>query len=130
MDLESICIVGYSDPAFVKNADLKSQLGCIVLLFDKHGAATLITIMSYKSSCVTRSVFAAEVIAFADKFDHAFTLRAQLQQALRRDIPMNLPTKSNCLFDIISKSSHTNENRLLFDISATRKAYNNKKSPM
>ena len=58
--------------------------------------------------------------------DDAFTIRSQLQQALRRDVVMHLLTDSKCLFNIIGKSSRTSEKRLMLDISATRQAYKHK----
>ena len=85
-----------------------------------------ISYKGYKSRRVTSSVLAAEVIAFADMFDDAFTIRSQLQQALRKDVVMHLSTDSKCLFQIISKSSRTNEKRPMLDICATRQAYKQK----
>ena len=124
LDLSTIRIVGYSDAAFASNSDLSSQLGRIVLLIDGSGAAAIVSFKSYKSRRVTRSVLSAEVIAFADLFDDAFTIRKQLEHALQRSVHMHLLTDSKCLFDIIGKGSRTNEKRLMLDISVTRQAYN------
>ena len=78
---------------------------------------------SYKSRRVTRSVLAAEFIAFAGLFEEAFPLRAQLEQALKRPMPLHLLIDSKSLFDIIGKSSRTSEKRLMPDISGTKQAY-------
>ena len=69
-------------------------------------------------------MFAAEVIAFADLLNDAFTLRAQLEQALNRSKPLHLLIDSKSLFYIIGKNSRTSEKRLMLDTSTTREAYN------
>ena len=82
-----------------------------------------ISLKSYKSRRVARSVLAAEVTAFADLFDDAYALRLQFEHALGRSLPMQLMTDSKSLFDIISKGSRTSEKRIMFDIHAARQAY-------
>ena len=123
IDLTTTRIVGYSDVAFANNADLTSQLGRIILLIDHSGNAISISFKSYKSRRVTRPVLSAEVIAFADMSDDAFALRSQLEQALRRGVPMHLLTNSKSVFDIISKGSRTSERRIMLEIHATRQSY-------
>ena len=123
LDLRSLRLIGYSDAAFANNADLSSQLGRIVFLSDKHDNASPIVFKSYKSHRVTRSILAAEVIAFSDLFDDAYAIRTQLQQALNRDVPLHLFTDSKSLFDIISKGSRTREKRVMLDVYAAREGY-------
>ena len=123
LDIETLSIAGYSDAAFDNNIDFTSQLGRIVLFADAISNAAPVSFKSYKSRRVTRSVLASEVIAFADLFDEAFTLSSQLEQALKRHMPIHLLTDSKSLFDIISKSSRTSEKRLILDRNATRQAY-------
>ena len=123
LDIHTLRIVGYSDAAFANNTDLTSQLDRIVLLADVDENTAPISFKSYKSRRVTRSIFAAKVIDFTDLFDEAFTLRAQLEQALKRPMPQHLLNDSKSLLDIIGKSSHKSEKRLMLDISTTRKAY-------
>ena len=123
LDQSSVKLIGYSDAAFANNFDLSSQLGYIILLTDKNNAAIPISFKSYKSKRVTRSVLSAEVIAFADLFDQAFTLRSQLEHAINRSVPLHLMTDSKSLFDIISKGSRTSEKRVTLDIHTARQAY-------
>ncbi len=123
LDMESLRIVGYSDAAFANNYDLKSQLGRIILLMDDSDTAIPIVYKSYKSRRVARSVLSAEVIAFADVFDHALALKSQLEQATRRPVPMHLLTDSKSLFDIISKGTRTSEKRIMLDVHAAREGY-------
>ena len=123
LDLRSVRIVGYSDAAFANNYDATSQLGRVILLIDDDNNSIPIAFKSYKSRRVTRSVLSAEVIAFANLFDYAFSIRSQIEQALRRGVPMHLLTDSKSLFDIISKGSRTSEKRIMLDIHATREAY-------
>ena len=63
--------------------------------------------------------------AFADAFDHAFTLKYDLESLLKQRIPLSLFTDSRSLFDVIKKSSSTSEKRLMIDITSVRKAYEN-----
>ena len=124
LDVDMLYIVSNSDAAFDNNADLTSLLGGIVILADADGYVAPISFNSYKPPRVKRSVLVAEVIAFADLFDGAFTFRAQLEQALSRSIPLHVLIDSKYLFKIIGKSLRTSEKRLMLDISATREAYN------
>jgi hypothetical protein len=39
LDVKSLHVVFYSDASFAGNLDLSSQIGCIILLKDKHGNA-------------------------------------------------------------------------------------------
>ena len=72
---------------------------------------------------MTRSVLAAEFIAFADLFNESSTSLAQLEQALNRTLLLHLLTDSRSLIDIIGKRSRISEKRLMLDIGATRQAY-------
>ena len=130
LDQYSLRIVGYSDAVFAKNIELSSQLCRIVLLVDAAANAKILSVKSYKSRRVIWSVLAAEVIAFASLFDHAFTFRKQFEQALYRALPMHLMTDSKSLFDIVGKGSRTSEKRLMLDISAAGKRKRPKKSPI
>ena len=66
---------------------------------------------------------AAEVIAFADLFDEAFTLRAQLEKVFNQPVLLHLLPDSKPLFGLIGKSSRTTEMRLVLDISAIGQVY-------
>lgn len=126
IDHSSPRIVGYSDAAYANNHDLTSQLGRIIMLIDGTSKCIPISLKSYKSRRVARSVLSAEVIAFADLFDDAFALRSQIEHALGRSVPMHLLTDSKLLFDIISKGSRTSEKSIMLDIRSTRTAYQSK----
>lgn len=112
--------MGYSDVGFTGNHDLSSQLGRIVLMMDDHNSAVPILYQSYKLRRVTRSVLAAEVIAFSDLFDDAFALRTHLEGLLDRPVPIHLLTDSKSLFDILTHGMQTFEKRLMLDIHAAR----------
>ena len=103
-DISTLRTVGYSHVTFADNKDLTSRLDRIVLLAGTNGNAAPILFKSYKSRRVTRSVLAAEVIAIADLFDEAFTLRAHLEQALKRPMSIHSLTDSKSLFDIIGRA--------------------------
>ena len=63
----------------------------------------------------------------ADLFDDAYALRSQIEQALRRSVPMHLLNDSKSLFDIISKGSRSSEKGIMLDIRAAQQAYQSKK---
>lgn len=123
LDLLSLRVVGFSDASFANNHDLSTQLGHIVFLADKKGAAVPIHFKSYKARRIVRSAMAGEIIAFSDMFDVAITLAEELKTMYRIPIPLQLFTDSKSLFDIISKGSRTSEKRLMLDIAAAREGF-------
>ena len=68
LDPESLHVCAYSDASFSSNTDHSSQLGCSVLLSDKHDNACILQYDSYKCRRVARSVLCAETHAFSDAF--------------------------------------------------------------
>ena len=123
LDLDSLRVVGFSDASFANNHDLTSQVGHIIFLADKNDNVMPIYFKSYKARRVTRSAMASEVIAFADMFDIAVALAADLTTMLGLQIPVQLLTDSKCLFDVISKGIRTSEKRIMIDITAARNAF-------
>ena len=80
--------------------------------------------MSYKARRVTRSVMAAEVIAFSDMFDTAYNFSRELKEILGgRTVPVKPFTDNNYLFDLISKGSRTSEKRSILDIACAREGF-------
>ena len=122
LELHSIRIAGYSDAAFADNYDATSQLGRIILLVDYDNPAAPIDFKSHKSRRVMRSVFSAKVTVFADLFESDFSIRSQIEHAIRRSVPMYLLTYSESLFDIMGKCSRTGQKRIMSDIRATCQA--------
>ena len=123
LDPNTIRVIGYSDASFANNEDLSSQLGYICFIGDDTGAVVPFHFKSYKARRVTRSVMAAEVIAFSDLFDVATTLSQELEKLLRKRVPVQLLTDSKSLFDIISKGTRTSEKRMMLDIAAARERF-------
>ena len=123
LERDDVRIVRYSDAAYSKNRDLKSQLGRVILLMDMSDSAIPVSFKSCKSRRINRSVLAAETIAFADMFDDALALQSQIEKALGRTPLMHLLRDSKSLFDIISKGSRNSEKRIMIDIHATRDRY-------
>lgn len=123
LDISTIRIIAYSDASFGNNLDLSSQLGYIIFLTDASSNVIPIHFKSYKSKRLCRSVLAAEVIAFADVFDCAFTLSNEISSLLNRNINLDIFTDSKSLFDIISKGSKTSEKRLMLDVAAAREGF-------
>jgi hypothetical protein len=102
LDINTLRIVAYSDASFANNADLSSQLGFVIFLSDASRKCNVINYRSCKSHRVTRSVLRGEILAFADAFDCAYTLRKDIGKMLGHKLPLSLLTDSKSLFDIIT----------------------------
>ena len=106
------------------NEDKSSQLGYFIFLSDKSKYCQPIFWSSYKSKRVTRSVLGSEVMAFADAFDMAYTIKYDLQIMLNKIIPISMLTDSKSLFDVLTSSSTTTEKRLMIDLQTVQDSYN------
>lgn len=114
----------HADASFATNKDQSSQIGYIILLCDGRGRAHVLSFSSRKSRRVVRSAMAGEVYAFTAALDEAFTIRYDLEELYRQRIPLLMLTDSKQLFDVVTRTSHPTEKRLLIDIAAAREAYN------
>jgi hypothetical protein len=123
MHRSSLHLKAFSDASFGNNVDSSSQLGYIIFLCDGKGACAPLVFKSYKCRRVTRSVFASELLAFADMIDQAITLRVELSTLLSQDIPLQALTDSKSLFDVMTKRSATSERRLMLDIACAQDAW-------
>ena len=114
-------VLGLSDALFASNLDSTSQLGYICLLADNTGNVIPIQFKSYKARRVTRSVVGAELMAFSDMSDAAYTLAAELRELQpNHRILVKLFTDNESLFDVIWKGSRTSEKKLMLDIATAR----------
>ena len=123
LDLCSLHLRTYADASFATNPDGTSQLGYIVLLCDERDLCAVLHYSSFKARRVTRSILGAEVYAFTDAFDCAFSFKHDLQKMLNKEIPLRMFTDSKCFFDVITKNSTMSEKRLLIDVQVARQAY-------
>ena len=123
LDIESVCIRGYSDAGFANTDDLKSQLSIMIFLIDKHCNASLIHYASWKSRRIVRSVLAAELFAFVSCNDFCQILAHDMHLITGKRFPVHLITDSKSIFDTITKLSSVSEKRLMIDISALRQSY-------
>ena len=124
LHLSSIKVLGISDASFASNSDLTSHLGYLVFLGDARGRVAPIHFKSYKARRVTRSVLSAELIAFSDVFDTAYTLAEEIKTALStQKVSICLFTDSKSLLDVISKGTRTAEKRVMLDISCPRQVF-------
>jgi hypothetical protein len=116
-------MVVYSDSSFANNADGSTQIGYIILLADCSGQCCFLSFRSLKARRVIRSSTAGETIAFAEAYDAAATLRADLECITGRRLELLMLTDSESLFYTITRDKYTKEKRLLLDIAAVREAY-------
>ena len=120
---KSLRIVVYCDASFANNDDMSSQMGYIVFLTDAQNRCAPLSYKSIKCKRVTRSVLAAEAIAFAEGFDQGYALKCNLKELLGTNVPLTLMTDSKTLFDVITKASYTREKRILIDLASVREGY-------
>ena len=107
LDVATLGIVGYSDIAF-KNVDyLFLQLVRTIYLVNANDNSIAIAFNSYSSRFVTRSVLAAEVIAFIDLIDEEFAFEDIIEITIANNVQLRLLMYSKSLFDIISKRSRS-----------------------
>lgn len=123
LDMNSLCVVVYTDSSHDNLEDQKSQLGFIICLMDSSKKCSIIHFASRKSRRVARSSMAAETLAFVDGFDNAYLIRHDLERMLGRDIPLLMLTDCKLLFDALTRARYTTERRLMVDIASAREAY-------
>jgi hypothetical protein len=123
LDRKTLRIFVFADASFANNDDVTSQMGYIVFLTDVSNRCAPMAYKSVKCKRVTRSVLAAEAIAFAEGFDQGYTLKNNLKESLGINVPLLMLTDSKTLFDVITKASYTQEKRILIDLAAAREGY-------
>lgn len=69
-----------------------------------------------KSKRAIRSVLGEELYAFAGIFDFAFTLSNDFKSNLDHTIPFEVYTDPKRLFDVITKSTATTEEKIMIEI--------------
>lgn len=126
LDQESLQLMLFTDASFANCANLKSQIGFILVLADKFGSANIIHYGSSRCRRVTRSVMAAEIHGLIYGFDNAYVVGEMLHEILEKKIPINGYVDSRTLFNVVAKSSATLEKRLQIDVHALREATENK----
>lgn len=122
-DVYSPAISAYGDASFPGNKDLASQLGMVIFLSDRYGNFNLIYYGSYKDRRATRAILAGKIHAFGTAFDFSCLLEHELPLILGTKIPIHMLTDSKLLFDLVTKTSHTTEKRLMIDIACIRDAF-------
>lgn len=127
LDVSSLRIISHADASFANLADLKTQLGFVILLSDSTNPVNWLHFRSYKCKRVVRSVLGGETHAFADSFDAAYAIRYDIQKMVKQNVPLSMVTDSDSLFKVVVQSSTTTERRLMIDIQATREAYQERK---
>jgi len=113
-----------ADASFASNDDMSSQFGFIALLCSGEDRCHVLTYSSKKARRVERSIMAGEVYAIADACDTAYILKHDLERVYDQPLPLVMLTDSTQMFDVITRATHTTENRLMIDVAATRDAYN------
>lgn len=124
LELSTLIVLGYSNASFSSNYDMTSQLGFITLLAHGTGSCVPSQFKYFKARSFVRSALAAELITCADQLDASFTLAEELRSMHpNREIPVQLYTDNQSIFDEIPKGCRTSAKRRMLDISATREGF-------
>jgi hypothetical protein len=126
LDLLTLRLTVYTDSSYANCEDLSSEIGFVVMLTDVSGKCAVLDYAGKKSRRVVRSILGGEMMAFAEGFDRAFTVQHELSTMLSQRIPISMLTDSKGLFDVLVKSSSTQERRLMIDIAAAKQACDTK----
>lgn len=122
LERSSIRILEYSEAAFANKHVLKSQFGHIILLTHNFDYANSITSEVTSTYELVVSGISMEFTVFEDVLDDAVALKSQLEQSIRRTLPMHLPTDSKSLFGIIRKGTPTSGKQIILSRHAQRQA--------
>jgi hypothetical protein len=110
----------YLDTSFENKDDMSSQMAYIVFLTDEINRCAPLSYKYVKCKRVTRSVLAAEAIAFSEGFYQGFTIKNDLHELLGINVTFTILTDSKTLFDVIAKASSTLEKCILIYMSCVR----------
>lgn len=113
MDEKSVLIYAYSNAPFATNYDQTSQLGYTVFLVDIRNLCRSLHWTLYKSERSTTSVLGGQILAFADGFGMAFTIKRMLKAILKTRILLSMVIESKSAFYIFTKAACTTENKLM-----------------
>ena len=72
----------FIDASFANNKDFSTQIGYILALIDRYGAANILHWSSTKCKRVTRSILASELYAMAYGFDIAAAAKSTIDMSL------------------------------------------------
>ena len=123
LDRESLKLLLFTDASFANANKLKSQLGFVVVLADKHGRGNIVHYGSTTCKRVARSVMAAELHALVYGFDNAYGVREAINCTLGLNVQIHSFVDSRTVFNVVAKQATTSEKRLQIDINALRQSY-------
>ena len=123
LDKESLRLQLFTNASFANANKLKSQLGFVVVLSDKHGRANIIHYDSTTCKRVARSVMAAELHASVYGFDNGYAAREAISSALGKHVDIHSFVDSRTVFNVVAKGANTRKKRPHIDINALRQSY-------
>lgn len=93
LNVHKLCVkylrlIVHSDSSFANMADLKTELGFVILLSNETTIVNRLHHRIYKCKRVVGSVLGAETHACADDFDASYAIRHDLQQIVAQNIPL------------------------------------------
>lgn len=113
LDKASLSIEVYSDAYFASNHDISPRLCYIIFLSDKHQNCQPFFWTLHNSRRVNRSVLGSTMMPFADVLGKDFPNKYELQAMTNHKVPVPMMTDNLSLFDNLTKSSMTFEERLM-----------------
>ena len=110
LDKESLRLQLFTDASFANAKKLKSQLGFVIVLSDKHGRRNIIHYGSTTCKRVARSVMAAALHALVYGFDNAYATREAIYSTLGKHVDIHSFVDSRTVFNVVAKGANPREN--------------------
>ena len=98
-----------TDASFANDKELKSQLGYVILMVDKHNNCNILHYGSNRCQRIARSVMAAEVQALILGFDYAFMIKTLVEEILGTELIIEAMIDSRTVFNVVAKEAKTTE---------------------
>jgi hypothetical protein len=79
LDINTLCLLVFTDALFINNKDLSSQIGYILVLADMMNKANIIYWSLIKCKRITRSVLASELYVMAYGFNIGAAIKSTVK---------------------------------------------------
>ena len=123
LDINTLCLLIFTDTLFANNKDLSSQIGYILILKDALHKANIIHWLLIKCKRVIRSILASELYAMAYRFNIGITIKSTVEQLLQIKLPLVFYTDLKSLYECLVKLGTTQEKCFIIDIMCLCQSY-------
>lgn len=120
---DKLRLIFFSDTSFNTHPDHVSQITFLVLLVDEDKTCNILHYVSRRCKRVTRSVFAAELLALVEGLDVTSALADPLTEILGRKIPVWGCVDSRTVYNVVVLLGSLTEKRLSVGVAVLKEAY-------